>query len=147
IANSFRLHRLVTLFPHSTQSQRNDDSQTTQSSEERNDFMSKTDKKMDRRTFLQVTGATALTTLQANIDKALAIPANNRTGTIKRVGSMRHLRGGARSLPPPFGQDGGWARLRRPASGKTPSPADAGGNSSGPGLFAAGGCDFLGSGS
>jgi phospholipase C len=47
--------------------------------------MSKTDKKMDRRTFLQVTGATALTTLQANISKALAIPANNRTGTIQDV--------------------------------------------------------------
>src|SRR5215470_7286362 len=47
--------------------------------------MSKTDKKMDRRTFLQVTGATALTALQANIDKALAIPANNQTGTIKDV--------------------------------------------------------------
>jgi phospholipase C len=47
--------------------------------------MSKTDKKMDRRTFLQVTGATALTALQANIDKALAIPANNQTGTIKDI--------------------------------------------------------------
>jgi phospholipase C len=52
---------------------------------ERNDFMNKTDRKMDRRTFLQLTGATALTTLQANIAKALAIPANNRTGTIKDV--------------------------------------------------------------
>ena len=47
--------------------------------------MNKTDRKMDRRTFLQLTGATALTTLQANIAKALAIPANNRTGTIKDV--------------------------------------------------------------
>jgi phospholipase C len=47
--------------------------------------MSKTDKKMDRRTFMQVTGAAALTTLQANIDKALAIPANNRKGTIQDV--------------------------------------------------------------
>jgi phospholipase C len=47
--------------------------------------MSKTDKKIDRRTFLQLTGATALTTLQSNIAKAMAIPANNRTGTIKDV--------------------------------------------------------------
>src|SRR5262249_1576411 len=47
--------------------------------------MSKTNKQLDRRTFLQLTGATALTTLQANIAKALAIPANNRTGTIKDV--------------------------------------------------------------
>jgi phospholipase C len=47
--------------------------------------MNKTDRKMDRRTFLQLTGATALTTLQSNIAKAMAIPANNRTGTIKDV--------------------------------------------------------------
>jgi phospholipase C len=47
--------------------------------------MNKTDRKLDRRTFLQLTGATALTTLQGNIAKALAIPANNRTGTIKDV--------------------------------------------------------------
>jgi phospholipase C len=51
----------------------------------RNDFMSKSDRKIDRRTFLQLTGATALTTLQTNIAKAMAIPANNRTGTIKDV--------------------------------------------------------------
>src|SRR5262245_12504516 len=47
--------------------------------------MSKTGKKLDRRTFLQLTGATALTALEANIAKALAIPANNRTGTIRDV--------------------------------------------------------------
>jgi phospholipase C len=47
--------------------------------------MNKTDRKIDRRTFLQLTGATALTTLQTNIAKALAIPANNPTGTIKDV--------------------------------------------------------------
>src|SRR5690349_9274598 len=56
-----------------------------QTFKERNDFMNKTDRKIDRRTFLQLTGATALTTLQGNIAKALAIPANNRTGTIKDV--------------------------------------------------------------
>src|SRR5262245_14952942 len=43
------------------------------------------DKRLDRRTFLQLTGATALTTLQSNISKALAIPANNQTGTIRDV--------------------------------------------------------------
>src|ERR1700751_809880 len=47
--------------------------------------MSNDNKKFGRRTFLQLTGATALTTLQANITKALAIPANNRTGTIQDV--------------------------------------------------------------
>src|SRR5262245_47393850 len=43
------------------------------------------DKRLDRRTFLQVTGAGALTALQSNIAKALAIPANNQTGTIRDV--------------------------------------------------------------
>jgi phospholipase C len=44
---------------------------------------------MDRRTFLRWTGATALmSTLNANIAKALAIPANNRTGTIMDVGHI-----------------------------------------------------------
>jgi phospholipase C len=47
--------------------------------------MSNTGNKINRRTFLQLTGATALTTLEANIAKALAIPANNQTGTIKDV--------------------------------------------------------------
>jgi phospholipase C len=47
--------------------------------------MSKTGKKIDRRMFLQLTGATALTALEGNIAKALAIPANNRTGTIQDV--------------------------------------------------------------
>src|SRR3974390_2991602 len=44
--------------------------------------------KTDRRTFLQLmglTGAASLTTLKSNIAKALAIPANHRTGTIKDV--------------------------------------------------------------
>jgi phospholipase C len=39
----------------------------------------------DRRTFMQLMGVTALTTLKANIAKALEIPANNRTGTIQDV--------------------------------------------------------------
>ena len=42
----------------------------------------------DRRTFLQLMGltaATTLTTLKSNIAKALMIPANNRTGTIQDV--------------------------------------------------------------
>jgi len=39
----------------------------------------------DRRTFLQLMGVTALTTLKANIAKALEIPANDRTGTIEDV--------------------------------------------------------------
>ena len=47
--------------------------------------MSKTGKGLDRRKFLQLTGATALSGLQANIAKALSISANNGTGTIKDV--------------------------------------------------------------
>src|ERR1700741_3183893 len=40
----------------------------------------------DRRKFLQLMGgAAALSTLKSNIAKALAIPANNRTGTIQDV--------------------------------------------------------------
>ena len=43
-------------------------------------------KNTDRRQFLQLMGMGALAgTLQANIAKALAIPANNRTGTIRDV--------------------------------------------------------------
>ena len=41
---------------------------------------------VDRRKFMQLMGgAAALTTLKTNIAKALAIPANNRTGTIQDV--------------------------------------------------------------
>src|SRR5262245_16882437 len=47
--------------------------------------MSKTGKGINRRTFLQLSGATALTGLQANIAKALSISAHNETGTIKDV--------------------------------------------------------------
>src|SRR5262245_8583921 len=47
--------------------------------------MSKTGKGLDRRQFLQVTGATALTALQANIAKALSISAQSDTGTVKDV--------------------------------------------------------------
>ena len=40
----------------------------------------------DRRTFLQLMGMTAvMSTLKTNIAKALEIPANNRTGTIRDV--------------------------------------------------------------
>jgi phospholipase C len=47
--------------------------------------MSDNDKKIYRRTFLQLMGATALTSLEANIAQALAIPANNVKGTIEDV--------------------------------------------------------------
>ena len=47
--------------------------------------MSNTGNGLDRRQFLQLTGATALTALQANIVKALSISAHNETGTIKDV--------------------------------------------------------------
>lgn len=42
---------------------------------------------IDRRKFLQLTGGAcaSLATLKTNIAKALAIPANNRTGTIRDV--------------------------------------------------------------
>src|ERR1700729_2688051 len=43
-------------------------------------------KNTDRREFLQLMGMTALaSTLNANIAKAIGIPANNRTGTIRDV--------------------------------------------------------------
>jgi phospholipase C len=41
--------------------------------------------KTDRRTFLQLMGATALSALNANIAKALDIPAHNRKGTLEDV--------------------------------------------------------------
>jgi phospholipase C len=47
--------------------------------------MSNDRKSMDRRTFLQLTGATTLAGLQGNIAKALAIPANDKTHSIKDV--------------------------------------------------------------
>ena len=41
---------------------------------------------IDRRKFLQLTGMAAITSsLKTNIAKAMAIPANNRTGTIRDV--------------------------------------------------------------
>src|SRR5262249_47582569 len=58
----------------------------SQQSKERSYFsMSNNRKSMDRRTFLQLTGATTLAGLQANIAKALAIPANDKTHSIKDV--------------------------------------------------------------
>src|SRR6516162_4771983 len=48
--------------------------------------MSDHKKQLDRRSFLHLMGgATALTTLEANIARALAIPASNHTGTIEDV--------------------------------------------------------------
>src|SRR5262245_54556277 len=47
--------------------------------------MSNTGNGLDWRQFLQLTGATALTALQANIAKALSISAQSDTGTIKDV--------------------------------------------------------------
>jgi phospholipase C len=48
--------------------------------------MSRPTNKLDRRQFIQVAGLGAIaSTLGANIAKALAIPANNRTGTINDV--------------------------------------------------------------
>src|SRR5262245_18958561 len=48
-------------------------------------FMSNTGTTINRRRFVQLTGATALAGLQANIGKALAIPANDKTHSIKDV--------------------------------------------------------------
>ena len=47
--------------------------------------MSKNGKGLDRRKFLQLTGATTLATLHGNIEKALAISPFNETGTVKDV--------------------------------------------------------------
>jgi phospholipase C len=48
--------------------------------------MSNPANKLDRRQFVQLVGMGAMaSSLGANIAKALAIPANNRTGTIRDV--------------------------------------------------------------
>jgi phospholipase C len=47
--------------------------------------MSNRGKTIERRTFLQLMGAAGLTAFQANIAKALAIPASNQKGTIEDV--------------------------------------------------------------
>jgi phospholipase C len=89
--------------------------------------MSKTDKKIDRRTFLQLTGATALTTLQANINKALAIPANNQTGTIKDVEHIVILMQENRPFDHHFGTIAGVRGYADPRAVKINLPLKSGG--------------------
>src|SRR5262245_64644663 len=89
--------------------------------------MSKTDKKIDRRTLLQLTGAAALTTLQANINKALAIPANNQTGTIKDVGHIVILMQENRPFDHHFGTIAGVRGYADPRAVKINLPLKNGG--------------------
>jgi phospholipase C len=66
----------------------------------------------DRRKFLQMMGATAITGVwNANISKALAIPANNRTGTIKDVQHVVILMQENRPFDHHFGTLRGSARV------------------------------------
>src|SRR5437667_12323827 len=59
---------------------------------------------IDRRKFLQLTGMAAITSsLNTNIAKALAIPANNRTGAIREVEHIVVLLQDNRALGHRFG--------------------------------------------
>src|SRR5262245_19368628 len=66
-----------------------------------------TGKGINRRIFLQLTGATALSALQANIAKALSISANNVTGTIQDVKHVVILMQENRPFDHHFGTIGG----------------------------------------
>jgi len=89
--------------------------------------MSKTDKNIGRRTFLQLTGTTALTALQGNINKALAIPANNRTGTIKDVEHIVILMQENRPFDHHFGTIAGVRGYADPRAVKVNLPLTSGG--------------------
>jgi phospholipase C len=89
--------------------------------------MNKTDRKFDRRTFLQLAGATALTTFETNIAKALAIPANNRTGTIQDVEHIVILMQENRPFDHHFGTLRGFRGYSDPRAVKINLPLKGGG--------------------
>ena len=69
---------------------------------------------LDRRTFLQLLGSSALAaSLPASIAKALTIPANNATGTIEDVEHIVFLMQENRSFDHYFGTLQGCARIWR----------------------------------
>src|SRR3974390_357412 len=86
--------------------------------------------KTDRRTFLQLmglTGAASLTTLKSNIAKALAIPANHRTGTIKDVEHIVILMQENRPFDHHFGTLRGVRGFADPRAVKINLPLQSGG--------------------
>jgi phospholipase C len=93
----------------------------------------------DRRKFLQLMGVSAITsTLKTNIAKALEIPANNRTGTIRDVEHIVILMQENRPFDHHFGNLRGVRGFSDPR-GQHQSPAsERCRHHSGPGLFAAG---------
>ena len=85
--------------------------------------------KTDRRTFLQLMGltaATSLTTFKANIAKALAIPANHRTGTIKDVQHIVILMQENRPFDHHFGSLRGVRGFNDPRAVKINLPLESG---------------------
>src|SRR6516162_4560396 len=84
--------------------------------------------KIDRRMFLQLMGgAAAMSTLQANIAKALAIPANNATGTIKDVEHVVILMQENRPFDHHFGTLRGVRGFSDPRAVKINLPLNGGG--------------------
>src|SRR6185295_3575119 len=95
----------------------------------------KSEKKLDRRTFLQLTGATTLATLQANISKALAIPANNRKGTIQDVEHIVILMQENRPFDHHFGTIRGVRGYADPRAAKINLPLKNGGGTTPASVF------------
>jgi phospholipase C len=90
--------------------------------------MSETDKTINRRTFLQLTGATtALAALQSNINKALAIPAHNQKGTIEDVEHIVILMQENRPFDHHFGTIAGVRGYADPRAIKINLPLNGGG--------------------
>jgi phospholipase C len=86
-------------------------------------------KNIDRRQFLQTMGAgAAMATLNANIAKALAIPANNRTGTIRDVEHIVILMQENRPFDHHFGTLRGVRGFADPRAVKIHLPLQGGGS-------------------
>ena len=85
---------------------------------------------LNRRRFLQIAGATAgFAALSSSIDRAAAIPAQRRSGTIKDVEHIVVLMQENRSFDHYFGALQGRTRLRRPAPGRRCPAASRSGTS------------------
>ena len=75
----------------------------------------------DRRTFLKLMGMPALAALPLNLDRALAIPANNRAGTIADVEHIVFLMQENRSFDHYFGTLRGVRGFADPTVARFPS--------------------------
>ena len=95
--------------------------------------------KINRRMFLQLMGgAAAMSTLQANIAKAQAIPANNATGTIKDVEHIVILMQENRPFDHHFGTLRGVRGFNDPRGEHPPAAPERRRLHPGPGVVAAG---------